>query len=225
MRILAIETSLINGSVAAIDNETVRCEISLDPQRRTTRTLSPVMQQILRQVGWRPLDVQCVSVSIGPGSFTGLRIGVTAAKAFAYATGAKIAGVNTLQVLAKQAPLANGPLWAVVNAERSQVYTSQFQVEEDRWIETRPPQIVDVSEWSTMLTAETLVTGPALHDLASTLPSHVTMASQELWTPRAATVGELGYRQIDSGRREDLWSLAPFYLRESAAQEKARGGK
>ena len=222
MRILAIESSTLSGSVAVLDNESVVAEILLDPGKRTTRTLSPALQQILQQEGWQPSDVQCVAVSVGPGSFTGLRIGVTVAKTFAYATGAKVLGVSTLEVLAAQVPPGRQLLWAVMNAERAQLFAACFHVENDQWIESAPPGIVDVSTWTQTLVPGTLVTGPALSDLPQPLPNHVTPVAANFWTPRAGTVGQVAFRHFQAGRLDDIWSLVPRYFRDSAAQEKAK---
>src|SRR5687768_12135976 len=104
MRILALETSGLSGEVALLEGERVIAEQWLDPGQRTARSLAPGMKQILQTAGWQPRDVQLVAVTIGPGSFTGLRVGVTAAKTLAYAVGCEVMGVDTLEVIAAQAP-------------------------------------------------------------------------------------------------------------------------
>jgi tRNA threonylcarbamoyladenosine biosynthesis protein TsaB len=99
MRILALETSDQTGSVAALDGDNLLEELILEQSQRSAQSLAPAMQNLLRRVGWQPSDVQLVAVSVGPGSFTGLRVGVTAAKVFAYAVGAEVLGINTLEVI------------------------------------------------------------------------------------------------------------------------------
>jgi tRNA threonylcarbamoyladenosine biosynthesis protein TsaB len=100
MRILAIETTDKIGSVAAMAGCNLLVELMLERTQRSAQSLPPAMQRLLEQVGWKPADVQLVAVSIGPGSFTGLRVGVTAAKVFAYAVGAEILGISTLEAIA-----------------------------------------------------------------------------------------------------------------------------
>src|SRR6185369_14233589 len=103
-RIIAIETSGRHGSVAALGGDADAAppigQIVLTAEQRTAQALAPSLKQLLAAVGWSPKDVEMVAVAIGPGSFTGLRIGVTTAKAFAYAVGAEVIGVNTLCALA-----------------------------------------------------------------------------------------------------------------------------
>jgi tRNA threonylcarbamoyladenosine biosynthesis protein TsaB len=103
MRILAIETTDKTGSVAAMADDNLLADLMLDRTQRSAQSLAPAISRLLKQVGWLPADVQLVAVSIGPGSFTGLRVGVTAAKVFAYAVGAEVLGVNTLEAVAANA--------------------------------------------------------------------------------------------------------------------------
>ena len=88
MRILALETTEMAGSLAAMHDRKLLAEIELDSKQRTAQSLAPGMKTLLAEAGWRPTDVELVAVTIGPGSFTGLRLGVTTAKTFAYAVGA-----------------------------------------------------------------------------------------------------------------------------------------
>ena len=81
----------------------MQLRLALDPARRSARTLAPGIRHLLADAGWTPRDVALVAVSIGPGSFTGLRLGVMTAKAFAYAVGAPVLGIGTLEVIAAHA--------------------------------------------------------------------------------------------------------------------------
>lgn len=227
MRILAIESSLTGGSVAALEDSSVAAERLLEPGKRTAQTLTPAIHALLEQVAWKPRDVELVAVTQGPGSFTGLRIGVTTAKTFAYATGASILGVNTLEVLADRVPTSRPQLWAVMDAERQQLFAASFEVATGQWTESTPTQILDVESWLAMLRADAYVVGPPLQRLAASLAlAPVAVApvavAEEWWFPRAASVGRVAWRHFQSGRRDDVWKLLPQYFRESAAVEKAR---
>ncbi|MEX0712672.1 MAG: tRNA (adenosine(37)-N6)-threonylcarbamoyltransferase complex dimerization subunit type 1 TsaB, partial [Pirellulales bacterium] len=90
MRILALETSGKSGSVAVLRGDVLLAEEPLEPSQRSAQSLAPAMRQLLEAVAWTPRDVQLVAVTLGPGSFTGLRVGVTTAKTFAYAVGAVV---------------------------------------------------------------------------------------------------------------------------------------
>lgn len=229
MRILALETSGMAGSVAALEDDTVLAEITLDSARRTAQTLVPAIETVLQQVHWEPAGVQLVSVTTGPGSFTGLRIGVTTAKTFAYATGAALVGVNTLSVLARgiftEEKECNGPLWVVLNAERDQLFAASFQRSQPEWIEVEPTRIVDNHFWLRGLKDGMLVGGTGLKGIVDEIPKGVRIAPQSIWMPSARDVGREGLRAFQGGKSSDCWSLMPNYFRESAAVEKAACAK
>ena len=110
----------------------------------------------MKQVGWRPRDVQLVAVSIGPGSFTGLRVGVTAAKVFAYAVGAEVLGVNTLEAIAANCAgtAIATTMSVVIDAQRGEVVVQSFVRQPDGWFEPAgPEELVDADAWLARLQA------------------------------------------------------------------------
>ena len=222
LRILALETSTLDASVAALEGERLLGQTPLDRARRTAQSFAPAIEHQLHSVGWRPQDVQLVAVTQGPGSFTGLRVGVTAAKTLAYAIGAEVFAVNTLTVIARQAPAGAQYVSAVLDAQRQQLFAADFQRAEDRLVEASETRIVDVGQWLAGLSAGTTVTGPGLARLCDRLPAEVALADASCWTPQAATVGQLAHLDYQSGKRHDLWTLNPLYYRSSAAEERLR---
>ncbi len=221
MRILALETTERSGSLAAATDGNLLAELSLEGTQRSAQSLAPAMIALLRQAGWRPGDVQLVAVSQGPGSFTGLRIGVTTAKVFAYAVGADILGIDTLDAIVAAAPDDVTKVSVVMDAQRGQVVARRYRRRSDGWFEPAEPQrLINVETWFEQLPAEIAVTGPVLGKLAARLPSHVRLLDPHDWLPRASIVARLAARDYALGRRDDLWKLAPHYCRRSAAEEK-----
>jgi tRNA threonylcarbamoyladenosine biosynthesis protein TsaB len=223
VRILALETSSLAGTVAALADGRLLGETALDERRRSARSLAPAMADQLRSVGWQPRDVELVAVTRGPGSFTGLRIGVTTAKTFAYAVGAEILGVSTLEAIARQVPPGDAPVWAVLDAQRGELYSAFFERGADgmKWL--RPEAIVAAERWLAELTEGAVVAGPGLRRVRDRLPPSIVVAPEEGWQPRAATVGRIAWEQYCAGRRDDVWKLVPHYLRRPAAEEKGAG--
>jgi tRNA threonylcarbamoyladenosine biosynthesis protein TsaB len=221
LRILALETSGLSGSVAACEGGKLLAERALAAGQRSAQSLAPTLRQLLIEVGWRSADVQLVAVTVGPGSFTGLRVGVTTAKTFAYAVGANILAVDTLEVIAAQAPAEASRVSVVLDAQRQELFAAEFGARESfgRPI-FQPAQIVPREAWLDSLAADRWVSGPVLEKFAERLPAGVHPVAKELWYPRAATVGLLAGRAYDRGQRDDLWQLVPKYLRRSAAEEK-----
>src|SRR5436190_8290305 len=134
MRILAIETIDQSGSVAALEGDRPLAMRKLDATLRSAATLAPAIVELLAEANWHPGDVQLIAVASGPGSFTGLRVGVTTAKVFAYAVQADVIGVNALEAIANQTPLDAKSVWTVLDALRDQVVAAKFtRTESARW--------------------------------------------------------------------------------------------
>jgi tRNA threonylcarbamoyladenosine biosynthesis protein TsaB len=220
MRILALESSSNNGSIAVLEDDCVLDESLLDPGQRTAQSFAPAIGRQLEAVGWRPEDIQMIAVTRGPGSFTGLRIGVTAAKTLAYAVGAEVLGVDTLQVIARQAPAVERPICVLADAQRQQVFAARFRRCGDALNRESPTEIIGNDAWLAGLPADAMVIGPGLKRLRDRLPDGISVADPQLWTPRASTVGLVAGIEYRAGKRDDLWKLNPSYYRKSAAEEK-----
>jgi len=196
VRILALESSLYEGSIAALDSGKVLREIRLDPAQRTARSFAPALAQLLRDVGWKPKDVQLVAVATGPGSFTGLRVGVTAAKVFAFAVKAEVVAVDTLEVIAAQVPPGNhSSIMAVVDAQREELFLRsylqtpaghlgdrlEFQIiSNDAWI-AELDQLVSRAKQSGLDQIPVTVTGPGLIKLVDRIPASIPVTPSEHW--------------------------------------------
>jgi tRNA threonylcarbamoyladenosine biosynthesis protein TsaB len=226
MRILAIETSGRDASLALLESAAggaanVVREAAVTGPERSAQYLAPRLVELLSGAEWPAESIQLIAVAIGPGSFTGLRIGVTTAKTLAYAVGAEVIGVDTLEVIASQAPRTDEPLWAVSDAQRQELFAAKF---DPAGGVTSPSQILTQSAWLSALEMGDLVTGPGLKRIRASLPTGVEVVDEAAWQPTAAAVGKLGWRDYAAGRRNDLWQLLPQYYRLSAAEEKRGKG-
>ncbi len=221
LNIIAIETTDRQGSLAALVGEQLLAEVELPDGQRSAQSFAPALKSLWQRVGWRPRDVQLVAVASGPGSFTGLRVGVTAAKTLAYAVGSQLIAVDALEVIARQTAWLPGVqgMWAVIDAQRQQLFAARF-MGGNRTLEIgQPTQIIDNAVWLEQLQPGELVAGPGLQKLLPQLPASVLVADRATWRPQAATVGCVGYAHFLAGRRDDPFQLAPQYLRKSAAEE------
>lgn len=222
VRILALETSSRISSAALLRDEKLIGAVRLPPEVGTASGLAPALVELLRDAEWAMADIDLIAVSIGPGSFTGLRVGVTMAKTLAYALRCEVLGVDTLEAIAAQAPADVDEVQAVIDAQRQQLFAGCFRSTADGgWQVARPNTILDNAGWLAALRPGDCVSGPGLRRLATQLPAGVTALPDDLWTPRAETVGRLASSEHQAGRRDDLWKLAPIYYRKSAAEEKA----
>jgi tRNA threonylcarbamoyladenosine biosynthesis protein TsaB len=227
MRLLALETSGRLGSVALLDatggDGRLLAERLLPAGERTARSLLPAVDQLLREHAWRPADLQLIGTTTGPGSFTGLRIGVVAAKTLAYATGAALVGVHTLAAIAENVAPRDRRLWTLLDAQRQELFAAVF---EPVWsiVDQATPatEILAIDQWLDRLRPGDLVAGPPLTKLRDRLPPHVDAVDPQLWLPTAAAAGRLAAKLHQRGVRTTPLELVPHYYRQSAAEEKKR---
>ncbi|MEW6357574.1 MAG: tRNA (adenosine(37)-N6)-threonylcarbamoyltransferase complex dimerization subunit type 1 TsaB [Planctomycetota bacterium] len=220
MKILAIETSHRIGSIAAADGPNLLAEESFQEGMVHGRELVPRMKALVERIGWSPSSVELIAVSIGPGSYTGLRVGVTAVKTMAYGAGAAVVAVPSLDVLAHNAPTSAAGVCPVVDAKRKQVYTCLYDGERRRQGEYR---VAYPEELARGLARGAFILGDGLEQYAAVFNRDgIVIADESLWRPRAAIVARLGYELYTSGQREDYMSLVPMYLRRPVAEDKWR---
>lgn len=128
MKILAIESSAKSASVAITENEQVLAEAFLNNGLTHSRTIMPMIESLIEMTGIGLNTIDRIAVATGPGSFTGLRIGVSVAKGLSFATGIPCCGVSTLSAIANNMSHAEGLLCAVMDARAGQVYNALFRV-------------------------------------------------------------------------------------------------
>jgi tRNA threonylcarbamoyladenosine biosynthesis protein TsaB len=225
--ILAIETSTSAGSVALLEGERSWFK-QLSAETSSARSLAPVIRELLQNTGFAPQDLDAITVTVGPGSFTGLRVGVMTAKALGYTLGRPCVGVNALEVIATQIPPnypgASARTWAILDAQRRQLFVAAFRRTTKSLETVVPTQIMNQADWLAGLQTADLVTGMGIAGIRKQLAprSDVQIAEEGLWRPHAETVARLGRTLLESGAPSDPWRLAPQYYRLSAAEEKAR---
>ncbi len=220
MRLLSLETSGTTGSVAALDDKDVIAEQALPGGQRSAQSLVPTIRALLDRAGWKISAVELIAVTSGPGSFTSLLIGVSTAKALAYAVGAEILGVNTLEAIARQVPGEWPQVKVVVDAQREQLFAATLRRgAAGRISEPWSTAVVDNQSWLDALEPGDVVSGPGLKRLDERLPPGVIVVDPALWMPTATVVGRIAHEQFSAGRRDDVFQLVPQYFRRTAAEE------
>jgi tRNA threonylcarbamoyladenosine biosynthesis protein TsaB len=221
-RLLLLETSGRAGHVAVAEGPAPLGVRRLDEARRHARDLAPAVAELLAGRGWRPRDLAGVVVSLGPGSYTGLRVGVMSAKALAYATGCALVGVETFAAVAAQAPPEAGRVDVLADAQQDKVYVQPFARAGGGWAAQAPLAIRPFAEWMAGRDAGARATGPGLRRWAEKLPTGMPVVDPALWDPRPESLLALGLARYQAGARDDVWALEPIYLRPSAAEEQWR---
>ena len=161
--------------------------------------------------------IDAAAVSIGPGSFTGLRIGLAAAKILAYAWKIKIIGVPTLQALAYHFPINFATVLPLIDAQKNRAYVQQFKncVAQN---EIEVQSIEEVVKSAGNIEGEVFLCGDVLHKIKIELPENVKIAPVNLRMPRASNVALCGKFLLESGKEDNLMNLEPLYVRRSEAE-------
>jgi len=218
-RLLILETSGRVASVALAEGGRLLGTRRLDEASRHARDLAPAVAGLLAEQGWRPRDVHAVLVSRGPGSYTGLRVGVMSAKAFTYATGCALLAVDTFAAVALQAPAACGRLDVLADAQQERVYLQSFIREGSVWRPLEGLAIVSGTDWLTRRRGDAWVTGPGLKKWEGRLPLEVHRVEEARRDQQPEGVLQLGLARYRADERDDVWSVEPLYLRPSSAEE------
>ena len=224
MLILAFETSAKAASVALLDGNKLLSESYQNTGMTHSQTLMVMAEDMLKQCGKTAGDVDAVAVAEGPGSFTGVRIGVAAAKGFAWGREIPCYGVSTLEAMARSLGIYDGYVCPVMDARRSQVYNALFEVsrgEITRIREDRAISLDDLAEDVKNLEKPVFLVGDGSNLCYNTLlervPSLVLPPEHRLHQ-RAVGVGLIAAGQMAAGIPGDAASLTPNYLRLSQAE-------
>jgi len=222
MLILGIETSGRTGSLALCrDGHSLDERLMTSQGRRHAQGIAIEIDSLLRQFDLTAHDCDGVAVSIGPGSFTGLRVGVVFAKTFSYATGCALAAVETLHAVAELSPPNATAVWVVSEAQRGDLYVGRYvRSAEGPFVRAGEIQIVDASTWCANRSDDEIVSGPGVERYEAQLAGRCQILQPAYRHPTAVVVAELGSRRLAEQPGDDLWSLEPLYIRHSAAEER-----
>src|SRR5262245_12251248 len=200
MRLLAIETSTTTGAVALLAEGRVVAESRVSVAVTHGERLMAAIDNVLRAARWELANVEAFAVALGPGSFTGLRIGLSTVKGLAFATGKPVVGVPTLDALAWSLPFCAYPVCPILDARKNEVYAALYRTLEGRLELLEAPRAVapetlavelrDATEGPLVFVGDAVT--PFAGILGEILGARARLAPGDLRLPSAVTVGELG---------------------------------
>lgn len=224
MLTLAFETSAKAGSVALLEGNKLLGESYQNTGLTHSQTIMTMAQSLIAACGHTPQDVQAVAVAAGPGSFTGIRIGVAAAKGFAWGAEIPCYGVSTLEAMALNLGVYEGLVVGVMDARRSQVYTATFRAEKGvliRLTEDRAISLQQLGQELAQSKCPVYLVGDGstltYNTLAATIPQLI-LPPEHKMHQRAAGVGLVAAGMIEAGMPGNGAQLQPNYLRLSQAE-------
>jgi len=226
VRVLALDSATNVAGVALVEDNRLIAEIFLNTNKTHSQRLLPIVAQILQETAIELCDLDGLSVTIGPGSFTGLRIGLSTVKGLALAIGLPLVGVPTLDVLARNGLGWSGLICPVLNARRQEVYTCLYRAlggEIRRltgYMAVSPQALADLAG---VMEEPLLLMGDGVEVCRKTLCDRLGLklhiADAALLFPRAAHAAFLGLERLAKGDSDNLHSLSPFYIRQSEAEQ------
>ncbi len=228
MLILGIDTATRVASVGLVADEQVLAEETSLTLTNHTETLLPLIRRLLNRTGLTLSDVHGFGVSIGPGSFTGLRIALGAVKGFAYALGQPVAAIPTLEALARTVSDWEGLVCPVLDARKGEVYTALFYRRHNgQFTRLASDQVVTPEAFFTELKSPCLFIGDGIERYEELLHERCGPAIRFLpfseYYPRGSMIALMAWERLSRGESDDIGSLIPSYVRKPEAEFKRVG--
>ncbi|UCG22333.1 MAG: tRNA (adenosine(37)-N6)-threonylcarbamoyltransferase complex dimerization subunit type 1 TsaB [Deltaproteobacteria bacterium] len=223
MKILAIDTSTRVGSIAVVEGPLLKAQQILNISATHNQRLLPGIERILNDAGWSLEDLDGFAVSLGPGSFTGLRIGLSIVKGLAWATGKPLAGVPTLDALAANVSFVPYKICPILDARKGEIYTALYRQGDEgipqrltSYMVLKPEELVALISETTLLVGDGFLSYGDY--LKRELGNRLVLAPPHLSVIHASSVAWLGWHKLQAGEYEDISSCTPLYIRPSEAE-------
>lgn len=225
MKILAVDTSSTVAAVAIMDERELLGEFILNHKKTHSQKLIPMIDIVMKNLGLCPEDIDIYAASSGPGSFTGLRIGVTTIKAMAFAAKKPVVSVPALDALAYNIPNTEALVCPIMDARNNQVYTALYKLEKGVQVNISEYMGVTVQELVQIIRGKNndvifVGDGVLIHNeyLKKELGTRCSFAPQCMLQQRASSVAQLALFKASAGKLESCFDMVPFYLRKSQAE-------
>ncbi len=221
MSILALDTATQAGSVALINHGKTLQSRYFDSGLQHSQRLFIEIEEVLEASGCSLQSLEAIAVSIGPGSFTGLRIGLSAAKGLCLGSGVELVTVSTLDAVAARLPFARCPVCVILDARKMEVYSALYDMSAGDPQPLSAPQILGLAEiLETREGQETIFIGDGTVTYTEHLATRpwARIAPVSCSRPDASIVGRLAQMKLESGETADLTTAEPEYLRQPSAQ-------
>ena len=217
--ILAVNTTTRQFSLALMDVQgAVLAEYLILPRERNFHGFMPAFHTLVESSKAEIEDIQMIAVAIGPGSFTGMRVGLSMAKGMAQGLGIPIIGVSSLEAMASQVPYADRPVCPMIDSRKGEVFTALFRWNDDgEMVRTQEDTCLRIEDLPSMVKKTTLILGNDFknqgHLTKAALGAKADLAPAHLWNLKASAVGTLGLKRFLAHDFDDLRDLVPTYLR------------
>jgi len=213
----AIDTATEIASLALAKDGQILAEMTWRTRQNHTVQLLPSLENLFKLTGTAPGDLTAVIVGLGPGSFNGLRVSVSAAKGLAFSLNIPIVGINSLEVSAYPYAATGLTVCPVINAGRSEVAAALYQSVKGQWQRIAPDQIITLEQLCAQITRPTIFCGDFVPQIAPQLKEKLgekaIIVSSLTDLRRAAYLAELGLKRLQAGDTDNISTMQPVYIR------------
>lgn len=224
MKLLAIDTSTMLGGAALLDDESLLAESRLNVRVTHSERLLAEIDHILSRAGLTIQDIDVFAAAIGPGSFTGLRVGLSTIKGLVFATGKKIVSVPTLEAFAWNLPYSIYQVCPLLDARKREVYAAIFRWAGDNFIRELNEQPMKIDSLLEKISEPTIFIGEGVEiykaNIINKLAEKAIFPPPQFMVPSPSNVAYLGMKKARQGDFDDIVKAVPMYLRKSEAEMK-----
>lgn len=226
MKVLGIETSGNIGGIAVCEDKHVLTTKDFGSLMQHSKELIPTIKDALNQIGWEPKDIDLFAVDVGPGSYTGLRVGVACAKTLAYALNKPVVDVPIFDVIAENYTMDSTPICPIIDARRNHVYACIYKLEGAQRKKVSDFLVIQPRKLLSILPRPVTVFGDGVSLYQDIFQQKdIFIDRKEKALPKAEYVALLGERIYESGRQCEIDKLLPLYLRRAKDIERLDGKK
>jgi tRNA threonylcarbamoyladenosine biosynthesis protein TsaB len=229
MKVLAIETSTYSGSIAVSRDEEILGEYFLNMGPSHSERLVPSIGRLLGELAIDRKELGGIAVSLGPGSFTALRVGISTAKGIAYSLGIPVVGVSSLELLAMNLLYSPYQICAAIDARKGELFSALFRAAEGRVERVCEDMVANLEELCKKIKEKTIFIGEGALLYKDFLEDNELARERALFCPsyinypRASSLAYSGFNRLREGRTDDVLALAPAYLRKPDAALSTKG--
>lgn len=217
MKIIGLDTTSQSGSVSLINENKILGECLFNVGPRHSENVVSSLEWLLETLDTKKQEIDAVAVSIGPGSFTSIRVGVTIAKSLAYSMKIKIAAVSSLEVLAMNIPNTDLNICSILDAKRSEVYSAIYKYSNNRLQSVRDEKVEPIESLLAFINEPTIFVGDgsSIYNEELKKNSNSILVSENFNIVRSSNCALLGSVKLSDGKSDDVMGLVPNYLRKT----------
>lgn len=225
MKILGIDTSTMAANVAVLEDDKLICEYTVNTKKTHSQKLMPMIENMLNLSDIDVTEIDAIGICVGPGSFTGLRIGMATAKAMAHVNNIPIIGVNSLEVLGANMDLCNKKICSILDAQRNQVYTGKYILENNKIQELEEVSISLIDDLLKKLEEskeEWVIVGEAVYkykDKIENIPNIMISSPTNNITKASSLCTIARDKIVEYKDIHNCYDINPMYIRKSQAEE------